>query len=597
MTVQLCHTESIACGALLGRTAKIRGRRRRQTGGSMEGFASIDKLWLSFYSEEAINGSLPEQSIFQYMYDNNKDYPDDIAIVYQNKKITYREMFHHIDQCSRSLTALGIGPGDIVTVALPSIPEVLYLVYAINRVGAVANMIHPLAGESETLFYIKEVKSRVVFLFDQTAEVVKDSVWGTGVEKAVMVSAVQSLSPLFRIVKKKKLPGFMDWKEFLSAGKETIACDVLRDVHEMAIISHTGGTTGEPKGVMCSDYNINALIWQLQYGLTIRRQDRNMAVLPPFINYSLVNSMLAPILYGLQAILIPDYHPDQFDKYVKKYQPNIISSIPDYWEAVLTNERLRYMNLSCLDQIFYGGEAMNPSKQNEINRFLRVRGARHDLEAGFGATEMVSAAVMTYPEIHEPGCAGIPLVKVNCCIVEPGTTRELPYGQIGEICFTGPNMMLGYYKNPQATNDVIWEHPDKTRWLHMGDLGYITDRGVIFVTGRLKRIAITVDENRHPTKLFPERIENVVMQHPAVDICCVTCVPDPKRVNYARAYVVLNKGFAPSEQTRNELKQLCVQHLPAYMIPEEIVFKDQLPRTERGKVDYRALEKQEKAPA
>ena len=571
-------------------------------GKELTGYPSIDKPWLKYYKEEAVNANLPEQSIYGYMWENNKDHPKDIALVYFGRKITYWEMFRQIDQCAQSLTSLGVVPGDIVTVALPSIPETLYIVYAVNKIGAVANMIHPLAGESETLFYLKEVGSKIAFLFEETYQDVRESIHTTNVEKAILVSAGDSLPfvvrHLFRLKNAApKISGqeiFLNWRDFISCGKSNVCEEYPRDINKPAIISHTGGTTGEPKGVMCSDRNINALIWQVGCNLDFKRQDRCLVVLPPFINYSLVDSMLASLVFGFQTVLIPDYHADRFDEYVKKYHPNHISSIPDYWEALLSNERLKTMDLSCLDYLFYGGEAMSIAKEEEVNSFLRSHGARRGLGAGMGATEMVSAATFTYESCRELGSVGIPLVKVNCKIVEPETFRELSYGQVGEICFSGETMMLGYYQKPEATNEVIKIHPDKQKWLHTGDLGQLNENGVLFITGRIKRILPTMGPNAQPTKMFPDRIEKVVMKHEAVDLCCVIGIPDPVRTYYPRAYVVLNRGYRESEQLTEELRRLCMDSLPSYMIPEEIMYCDDLPRTERGKVDYRALEQMDR---
>lgn len=313
------------------------------------GYPSVDKPWLKYYSEKALHSNPPECTIYEYMFNNNKEYPHDIAIEYMGSKITYGSLFARIEACEKSLTALGVKQGDIVTLALPSIPEVLYLVYALNKLGAAANMIHPLAGEREILHYLNEVNSRVAILFEGTFAIIKDSIHKTSVKKAVVVSAGDSLpfgiKQLYKM--KSKLPRFaaddifMDWKQFAALGKGVTAARVQKDPSTVAVISHTGGTTGEPKGVMCSDKNINALIWELGCNLEYKRQDRNLVVLPPFINYSFVDAMLGPLYFGFVVVLVPKYEADKFDVYVRKYHPNHISSIPDYWEALLANENLK----------------------------------------------------------------------------------------------------------------------------------------------------------------------------------------------------------------------------------------------------------------
>lgn len=358
----------------------------------------------------------------------------------------------------------------------------------------------------------------------------------------------------------------------------------------MAIVSHTGGTTGEPKGVMLSDDSINAMIWQIEKFLAPARQESTLAVLPPFVNYSLVNAMMEPIVLGGPTILIPDYKPDQFGEYIKTYKPSYIDSIPAYWEAILKIEDFDTIDLSFLIGPFYGGEAMNEANEESINQLLRTCGAPHDLAKGLGSTELVAAATLTPFENNVQGSVGIPLPKINCKIVSPGTMEEVPGGNEGEICFSGPTVMIGYYNNQEATDEIVKIHPDGERWLHTGDLGYMNGDGVLFVTGRIKRIFMTRGLDKQITKIFPDRIEAVLSKHPAVEICCVISVPDEERINYPKAFLVLRKGIEESEQLLSEIFDACHTELPEYIVPEEITIVDDLPRTPRGKIDYRALE-------
>jgi len=562
------------------------------------GYPSVDKPWLKYYTEEAISAPLPECSIYEYLVQNNQDYPSDIAIVYLGRKITYKELFENIDKTAAAFLSLGVKEREIVTVALPSIPEALYCVYALNKIGAVANMIHPLAGKEETINYLNEVKSKVAVIFDGAYDTIANDIGNTAVERVVVASPADSLPVPLKIayslkVKKLKLDGnvFRGWKQFIQAGRGTSVTVAKRNCSETAIISHTGGTTGEPKGVMCSDANINALVWQIGCNLPHVRQEKYLVVLPPFINYSLVNAMLEPLAFGFQVVLLPKYEPDKFADYVSKYKPNHISSIPAYWEALLSIDKLKSMDLSCLNHIYYGGEAMNPDTENAVNELIISRGARNKLCKGLGSTEMMSAATVTYEDSNLPGSVGIPLVKVNCKTVDVETGKELTYGEEGEICFSGPTLMLGYYNNQTATDEII-VNSDGERWIHTGDVGYISRDGIVFVTGRIKRIIMTKGRDGQVTKLFPDRIEKAVYLHRLVDLCCVIGVLDSDRIHYPKAFVVL-KDKSDLSSVEDEILDLCRKNLPEYMVPEEISFVDDLPRTQRGKIDYRKLEEQE----
>ncbi len=569
-------------------------------GNQLTGYPSIDKPWLKYYSEEAINTPLPECSIYERMWDNNKDYPSDIAINYMGRKITYKELFENIDKTASAFIKAGVKEKEIVTVALPSIPEALYCVYALNKIGAVANMIHPLAGKEETLNYLNEVKSRVAVIFDGAYDTIANDIDKTSVEKVVVASPADSLPVTLKIayglkVKKPQLDGkrFLDWKSFVRDGKGITIRNAKKDCHEMAIISHTGGTTGEPKGCMISDYNINSVISQISCDLIYGRQEINMAVLPPFVNYSLVDGMLAPLAFGFILVLIPNFDPNIFDKYVKQYRFNhLMASIPAYYETMLNNKKLAKMDLSCLSHMYYGGEKMNSDTEKALNSFLMKRGAKYPLAKGLGSTEMTSAVTVTYDAINLMDSSGIPLIRNNCKIIDPETTQEKKYNETGEICMTGPSLMLGYYQKSRETDDIIKVHTDGIHWLHTGDLGYINEQGAIFVTGRIKRILMTRGLDGSPTKLFPDRVENTICTNSLVEICCVIGVPDEERINYAKAFVVLKEGSVSNQETKESILDTCRQCLPGYMVPGEIEFRTDLPRTSRGKVDYRALEQE-----
>lgn len=567
----------------------------------LTGYPSIDKPWLKYYSEEAINAPLPECTIYEYLYENNKDYPSDIAINYLGRKISYKELFENIDKTAAAFLKAGVKEKEIVTVALPSIPEALYCVYALNKIGAVANMIHPLAGKEETLFYFNEVQSRIAVIFDGAYAAIADDIGKSSVEKVIVASPADSLPVALRVGYKLKakasvLDGkvFQSWKAFIREGKGTPVKAVKKNCRELAIISHTGGTTGEPKGVMCSDYSINALIYQIIRNFEYRRQETCLVVLPPFVNYSLVESMMAVLYIGFKVVLVPKYDPMKLGEYITKYKPYVIFSIPAYWEALLKIEDIGSLDMSCLRYNIYGGEAMGEETEIAVNNVLRKCGARGLLLKGVGSTEMMAAATSTYEECNAIGSAGVPLVLVNCKIVDPETSDELPYDSEGEICFSGPTLMLGYYNNSEATDEIVRTDEHGTRWLHTGDLGYMDENGALYVTGRIKRIHMTKGNDGNITKIFPDRIEKAVYMHPAVDLCCVVGIPDQMRINYPKAFVVLKEKGLDNNNITEEIRQICRENLPDYMVPDEIEYRDDLPRTPRGKIDYRALEEMAK---
>ena len=320
------------------------------------------------------------------------------------------------------------------------------------------------------------------------------------------------------------------------------------------------------------------------------RQECMMAVLPPFVNYSLTNGMLEPLAFGMKLVLLPKYEPLKFADYVKKYGVNHINTIPAYCEAMLQIPHIEKYDLSSLKYVVYGGEGMTHDIEIAVNTILKKCGCKYNLKKGLGMTEVTSAASATFEGVNDMESVGIPFPKMVIKSIDTETGKERRYGEEGEICISGPTLMLGYYENKNATDEIVKVHEDGSRWIHTGDLGYINEDGVIFVTGRIKRIIMTKGNDDQVTKLFPDRIEKAICSDPAVDLCCVVGIPHEARINYPKAFIVLKDGSMQDDDIRQGIINRCKELLPDYMIPEEIEFRADLPRTSRGKIDYRALE-------
>ena len=561
-------------------------------------YPSIDKPWMKHLSKRAKGLQVPEGTMFDLIYENNKDYPNELALKYMDIQVTFAEMWEKIDEVVKSLNAFGVREGEIITIAMPNTPEFVYLAYAINRVGAVMNIIHPLPGKEELLGYLEEAQSRYFFMFDGTYAIIKDDLKNTSVEKAIVVSPAYSLAPikrkLYQLAKFPKLDKTMciDWKAFLKNGVNSPATTGKTDSDAMAVISHTGGTTGEPKGVMLTNRAMNSVAYQVwqTFDLADRRQLTILVVLPPFVNYSFVNGIHEGLTMGDTLALLPEFKPEDFAEYYKQYKPNVINSIPQYCLAMLNDPKLKEMDLSELKYVVAGGEAMDATAEAELNAFLKDHGADIQVTKGYGCTEFTSVVTYTYPEVNFLHSVGIPFPFVNVKIVDPDTNEELPCGERGEICVTGPSLMLGYYKNQEATDEVIKVHADGQRWFHMGDLGFVDEDGIVFITGRIKRIIMTKGDDGNVTKMFPDRIENAVNKCEDVNASCVIGVKDDERIHYPKVYIELKDETMDKDLAREHILEICRKKLPNYQIPVEIEFMSELPRTERGKIDYKVLD-------
>ena len=561
-------------------------------------YPSVHRPWKQYFPEEIFQETLPEKSMYDFMHDLNKDYPNDIALEYLDIRVTYGELFQRIDETARALIGLGVQPGDIVTIAMPNTPEFVYLAYAVNRVGAVMNNVHPLPGAEEMAGYLNEAESRIIFMFDGTWNAIHSCLEKTKVEKAVVVSPAQSLGfvkrKLYRMANPVHLDRSvaMDWGEFLKAGKGVDPVFPEKDPSLPAVISHTGGTTGEPKGVLLPDNAENAYVFQIMKAIDLckERQLCMLVVLPPFVNYSFTAGIHEGLCVGCKVALIADYKSDHFGEYYEKYHVNVVNTIPSYCMDMMNDEKCQNMDLSGLKLVIVAGEAMDQHMEEEINTFLHDHGAKIRLTKGYGCTEFACGVTFTFDEVNFPGTVGIPHFLDSIKIVEPETTIERPINKKGEVCITGPCLMIGYLNNQEETDAIIRVHEDGKRWLHMGDIGYIDEHGALFITGRIKRILATVGPDGNPTKLFPDRIERAIQLCDAVEVCCVVGVRDEKRLFLPKAYVELLDKGADRETVTEQILEKCREKLPDYMVPVEIEYMDALPRTERGKVDYRALE-------
>lgn len=568
---------------------------------TLTGYPSIDKPWLKYYSEEAINAPLPECTIYEYLYESNKDYLQNVALNYFERKFTFAEVFANIDKAAKAFLALGVREGDIVVVSTVTTPETVYVFYALNRIGAISNMVDPRTSEEGIREYITEVHAKFVLTIDLAYPKIRRAIEGTDVEKIVVVSPADSLP----IVKKQafKLKNWMEgkivelqsnclrWDEFIKAGENKELKVAHYKKNSCCVIVHTGGTTGVPKGVMLSNDNINALVFQsIMTGIDMKREHTWMDIMPPFIAYGVGMGLHLPLVIGMETILIPSFQADKFDELLIKHKPIHMVGVPSYWGTIINSKKLKNKDLSYIIAPTVGGDTMNEELEKSANEYLKEHGCNYPITKGYGMTEVCAGVTGTVDANNEIGSVGVPFVKSVVAIFDEETGKELPYNKIGEVCISGPNVMLGYYNNEAATNQIIKIHEDGQRWVHSGDLGYINEKGSLFIVDRMKRMIVRHDG----FKVFPSMIESVIAGHLAIKACCVVGVKDNEHSQgkLPLVHIVLKDEYVGEvEKVKGELKELCQRELPEYAQPVGFRVRDELPLTPIGKVDYRALEK------
>lgn len=574
--------------------------------GPLTGYPSIDKPWLQYYNEDQIKTVMPQKTCYEYLYDCNEKYLGRTALSYFGRKITFEELFLNIDSVAAALKAAGVNENDIITISLPNIPEAAYLFYACSKIGAIANMVDPRTSEKGIEAYIEEVDSRLVIIVDTYYYKVKNLIGKGNVEKIVAVSPAESLP--FGLNLGYRLKGFFDtvkdsskkinfddktlkWVDFIKNGKVyngAIASDYIQN--RPLVIEHTGGTTGKPKGVLLSNENINSVALQsVLTGIDMQREHNWLDIMPTFIAYGVGMGLHLPLTIGMETILIPQFDSKKFDDLLVKYKPIHMVGVPSYWQTIIDSKKLVHADLSYIIAPTVGGDAMKKTLEEEANEFLAKHNCTSKITKGYGMTEVAGGVAGTIDENNEIGSVGIPFVKTIISVFNPVTGKECRYNEIGEICMSGPNTMLGYFDDDEATKAILRKHEDGKIWVHSGDVGYMTEKGNLFIVDRMKRMIIRYDG----FKVFPSVIEDIICSHEAVETCSVVGVED---INHGqgrlpKAHIVLKKQYEDSyENILHEIEALCITNLQEYAQPCDYKIREELPLTSLGKVDFVALE-------
>lgn len=570
----------------------------------LTGYPSIDKPWLKYYAEDKRDFTLPTCSVYDYMVKSNADNLDATALDYYGKEITYRELIAMIDHCAVAFAALGVRSGDVVSFCNPTTPEIYFTFFALNKIGAVANMIDPRTNTSRIENFITGTHSKIVFYIDVAYPKIKDILDRKDIEKAICVSAADSLPALLKLGYKLKnrIPAdkqapknnkYLDWKQFLALGKTIAAESLPHDTQTLNLpagIVYTSGTTGVPKGAILTNKNLLSMVYQnICADMGWAKNDCFLGIMPPFIAYGLVCGFSLPICLGMRITIIPKFESEKFDVYILKHRPHHIMGVPSYVECLMYSAKMQKADLCFLKTVIVGGDKMNPETEVAVNVFLKAHNSSCCVIKGYGLTEMSSNAV--FPrcnECNKIGSVGTPLVGNNLKIVDSETGKELGYNDVGEICLTGPTLIDGYWDNEEE-NKKVFIIEDGVRWIHTGDRGYIDEDGVVFFNDRVKRIIVRSDGHN----VWPSDSERVIEKHPCVEACCVIGVPDVAagQGEIVTAFVVIKRDSEKAEeQIIEELKAECLKNLPTRDVPLQYFIRSELPLSGVGKIDYRALE-------
>lgn len=525
--------------------------------------------------------------------------PDTIAYNFYGNKVTYATFVEQVHTAAKALRAQGVKPGDRVTICMPNTPQAIILFYAVNRTGAVANMIHPLSGEEEIVDYINNSHSvmclTLLQFYPKFAHIqdrlqlntllicdVTDGL--AGVKKLLYPLTVKNP------VKLPKDAKVLLWKDFIKSAKDYQGEYLYQaKSDDVAAILYSGGTTGTSKGILLSNLNFNALALQTgTAGDCLHPGHTMLAIMPIFHGFGLGVCIHTVLYWGGTSILIPQFNAKTYCKLLGQYKPNYIAGVPTLFEALLRMEDAQKLDMSQLEGIFSGGDSLSVELKAKVDVFLREHGAKEQIREGYGTTECVTASCLTPRFFFKEGSIGIPFPDTYYKIVIPSTHDEVPYGTVGEICLAGPTVMQGYMDNPKETAQTLQMHEDGLVWLHTGDLGVMDEEGFIYFKQRLKRMIITSGYN-----VYPSQVENVIDSHPGVLMSTVIGVKDDYKMQRVKAFIVPKPGVEPNDELLQSILEHCAQRVAKYAVPQEIEFRTELPHTLVGKVAYTVLEKEE----
>jgi long-chain acyl-CoA synthetase len=556
--------------------------------------------WLKHYGFRKKSLRYPNCSMYALLAKQAKRFPNVDAYEFFGKEVSFKRFIAKIDRAAQALTYFGVERGDVVTIISANIPEAIIAIYATNKLGAVANIVHPLSSEADIKYALTLTNSKFVFVIDVAYATLAGALNDTKtcVQHIVIISAQDSLNKLkklgYKITQGRKVGKIPNrhcqysYREFIikSKGVADVKTANTRG-KDPAVILYSGGTTGEPKGILVSNQAFNAHAFQAKdFAPQVKVGNSILAILPIFHGFGLSIGMHAMWCAGVTTILVPKFEMKKFHRLLSRYEPNLILGVPTLFEAMLDDKKIGRADLSFIEMAVSGGDVLAPKLKDACDKFLRERGSKAVIIQGYGLTEYLAGAVMGPPERLKEGAIGYPIADTFVKIVEPDTDIEKPTGEVGEIVISGPNMMLGYIDAPKETNRVMFKHDDGHVWLHSGDLGRMDDEGYLYFEQRLKRLIVSSGYN-----IYPNHIESVISEVDGVMLVIVVGVPDHYRGQVAKAYVVPKDGIKGNNNLRRKIMEHCKKNLPKYSLPWQVIFRESLPKTKLGKVAYRKLER------
>ena len=563
--------------------------------------ANIEAPWLKFYGDVPHSLEYPDCSMAHLVLKTAEKHPDVTAYDFFGCRQSYRRFAEEIRVCARGLLSIGVKRGERVTICMPNTPQAVIMFYALNLIGAVGNMIHPLSAPEEIVRFLNASHSVAVLTLDQFKDTHEEILPRTGVRTLILCGIEDGLrgikKPLYKLtqgrhIKRSASAGkLLRYKDLIESGRDYSGeYDAGMRGKDVAAILYSGGTSGISKGILLSNLNFNALAMQTEAaGKCVVPSHKMLAIMPLFHGFGLGVCLHTAYVSGASTILVPQFSIQSYAQLLRKHKPHYIAGVPTLYEALLRLQNIDKLEMPQLEGVFSGGDSLSVELKRKVDAFLSGHGASVQVREGYGLTECVTASCLTPSHYHREGSIGIPYPDTYYKIVRQGTFERLPYGEEGEITLSGPTVMIGYDGNEEETAQALQTHPDGRLWLHTGDLGIMDEDGFVYFRQRIKRMIISSGYS-----IYPSQLENIIEAHESVLLSCVIGTPDDYKMQRIKAFIVLRDDKEPTEEIKASILEHCRRNIARYAMPGEFEYRKDLPRTLVGKVAYIELEREER---
>ena len=551
-----------------------------------------EKPWLKYYGDVPESLNYFNGSMYDYLKDTATKNEKRSAYSYYGNEVSFKSFMKKIDKVASALKEFNIVENECVTICMPNTPESFALIYAINKIGAIANIIHPLSSTKDIERALSETNSSIIFCSD----VAMPKARHIKVKHFIMVPTSESLGTILKTLYNLKSSlnmqleeGMLTWKEFLNYATSDDNY-VKREANSPAAIIYSGGTTGKPKGIIISNANFNAMALQtasvceyIKPGYSV------LSALPIFHVFGLALCTHTCLVSGMKCIIVPQLNTKKINKELKKYKPNVYPAVPSLLKMSVNGNDPGFNAFKDIKVVVVGGDYLSPALKKEFEEYLKKHGSSAVVKVGYGLSEACGFCCCT-AEVDEKyvknGTLGIPNPDMIVKIFEPNSDVEKCIDDIGEICVTGPTIFMGYINEDKETKNTLIRHHDGRTWLHTGDLGYMDKNGFIFYTSRAKRMIISNGYN-----IYPIELEEIIKKCKYVADCTVVAVPHKIKGQTPKAVIVIKKGIEDNLNIRTEIRKYCKETIARYAQPTEFEFRENIPVTAIGKVAYRDLQK------